>query len=348
MRFRMRVRQERPEGPELDRLILHQLRGKGAKLALPRHVLHFLELPGRGVRARRGGGRRGDRVRRDRRASGRGTSRCGRFGPRRCGWSTRRRSTRTASSSSGSPRRIGGGVRRLGGGGGALARPSRYRTDVLFTRKAKDLPTPETALPGRDTPIVVPGDALRARDAARPALPRGSRADRRRHGLLLGRRADVLAGAGRVHDGGRLRGRAHAEPDVRGGLLRANRPRGGRPRGLRPVADELRRDAPHLLGGPRPHPGHAAGQRRRDAVPLRDLLRERRAAGSGAWHRRRVFQAELAKSGYGEITTEIVEAGPFYYAEDYHQQYLAKNPNGYCGLGGTGVSCPIGTGVASS
>jgi peptide-methionine (S)-S-oxide reductase len=53
------------------------------------------------------------------------------------------------------------------------------------------------------------------------------------------------------------------------------------------------------------------------------------------------FQKSLAKAGYGEITTEIVEAPSFYYAEDYHQQYLAKNPNGYCGLGGTGVSCPI-------
>jgi peptide-methionine (S)-S-oxide reductase len=55
-----------------------------------------------------------------------------------------------------------------------------------------------------------------------------------------------------------------------------------------------------------------------------------------------MFQAELAKAGYGEITTEIAAAGPFYYAEDYHQQYLAKNPNGYCGLGGTGVACPVG------
>jgi len=51
------------------------------------------------------------------------------------------------------------------------------------------------------------------------------------------------------------------------------------------------------------------------------------------------FQQELAKAGYGVITTEIIEAPEFYYAEDYHQQYLAKNPNGYCGLGGTGVSC---------
>jgi peptide-methionine (S)-S-oxide reductase len=54
------------------------------------------------------------------------------------------------------------------------------------------------------------------------------------------------------------------------------------------------------------------------------------------------FQQELAKAGFGEITTEIAAAGPFYYAEPYHQQYLAKNPNGYCGLGGTGVACPVG------
>ena len=57
---------------------------------------------------------------------------------------------------------------------------------------------------------------------------------------------------------------------------------------------------------------------------------------------RDAYQAKLSAAGYGEITTEIAPAGPFYYAEDYHQQYLAKVPNGYCGLGGTGVSCPIG------
>ena len=54
------------------------------------------------------------------------------------------------------------------------------------------------------------------------------------------------------------------------------------------------------------------------------------------------FAKALAGAGHGEITTEILPAGDFYYAEDYHQQYLAKNPNGYCGLGGTGVSCPVG------
>jgi peptide-methionine (S)-S-oxide reductase len=60
------------------------------------------------------------------------------------------------------------------------------------------------------------------------------------------------------------------------------------------------------------------------------------------------YQQQLSSSGYGEVTTEIATAGPFYYAEDYHQQYLAKNPGGYCGLGGTGVSCPVGLpGLAS-
>jgi peptide-methionine (S)-S-oxide reductase len=57
---------------------------------------------------------------------------------------------------------------------------------------------------------------------------------------------------------------------------------------------------------------------------------------------REAYQQRLWEAGYGEITTEIAQAGPFYYAEGYHQQYLAKNPNGYCGLGGTGVSCPVG------
>ena len=58
------------------------------------------------------------------------------------------------------------------------------------------------------------------------------------------------------------------------------------------------------------------------------------------------YQQALAAAGYGDITTEILAAPPFYYAEDYHQQYLAKNPNGYCGLGGTGVSCPVGVATA--
>ena len=61
---------------------------------------------------------------------------------------------------------------------------------------------------------------------------------------------------------------------------------------------------------------------------------------------RNMYAERLREQGYGPITTEIAEAGPFYYAEEYHQQYLHKNPWGYCGLGGTGVSCPVGLGAA--
>jgi peptide-methionine (S)-S-oxide reductase len=63
---------------------------------------------------------------------------------------------------------------------------------------------------------------------------------------------------------------------------------------------------------------------------------------------RDLFQEALTKAGYGKITTEILDAPEFYYAEDYHQQYLAKNPNGYCGLGGTKVDCPMPVGVSAN
>jgi peptide-methionine (S)-S-oxide reductase len=62
---------------------------------------------------------------------------------------------------------------------------------------------------------------------------------------------------------------------------------------------------------------------------------------------REAYQAALSKQGYGKVTTTIEPAEPFYFAEDYHQQYLAKNPQGYCGVSGTGVSCPIGVGVGA-
>jgi peptide-methionine (S)-S-oxide reductase len=63
---------------------------------------------------------------------------------------------------------------------------------------------------------------------------------------------------------------------------------------------------------------------------------------------REAYQKALSAKGFGDITTEIIDAPEFYYAEDYHQQYLAKNPGGYCGLGGTGVACPTGVGVAAT
>jgi peptide-methionine (S)-S-oxide reductase len=71
------------------------------------------------------------------------------------------------------------------------------------------------------------------------------------------------------------------------------------------------------------------------------------AQGAAAEHSRTTYQQRLIAAGHGEVTTEIRAAPEYYYAEDYHQQYLAKNPRGYCGLGGTGVSCPIGVVTAT-
>jgi len=83
--------------------------------------------------------------------------------------------------------------------------------------------------------------------------------------------------------------------------------------------------------------GNDVGTQYRSAIYTSDAAQQAAAEAS-----RDAFQPVLTAGHYGDITTEIAPAGTFFYAEDYHQQYLAKNPNGYCGLGGTGMSCPIG------
>jgi peptide-methionine (S)-S-oxide reductase len=88
--------------------------------------------------------------------------------------------------------------------------------------------------------------------------------------------------------------------------------------------------------------GNDVGTQYRSGVYAFDAAQKAAAEASHA-----LYQAQLTRSGHGAITTEIVDAPEFFYAEDYHQQYLAKNPGGYCGVGGTGVSCPIGVGVAA-
>jgi peptide-methionine (S)-S-oxide reductase len=88
--------------------------------------------------------------------------------------------------------------------------------------------------------------------------------------------------------------------------------------------------------------GNDVGTQYRSGIYVANVAQRAAAEASEA-----AFGAALKAKGFGPITTEILDAPPFYYAEAYHQQYLAKNPDGYCGLGGTGVSCPIGTGVAA-
>jgi peptide-methionine (S)-S-oxide reductase len=88
--------------------------------------------------------------------------------------------------------------------------------------------------------------------------------------------------------------------------------------------------------------GNDVGTQYRSAIYTSNDAQAAAAAASKA-----AYQKALAAKGLGTITTEVEPAGPFYFAEDYHQQYLAKNPAGYCGLGGTGVSCPLPTGVTA-
>lgn len=89
--------------------------------------------------------------------------------------------------------------------------------------------------------------------------------------------------------------------------------------------------------------GNDVGTQYRSAIFTTSEAQKRVAEGS-----RTTFQARVSAAGYGRITTEIADAPPFYFAEAYHQQYLAKNPNGYCGLGGTGVACPVATDLQDS
>jgi peptide-methionine (S)-S-oxide reductase len=89
--------------------------------------------------------------------------------------------------------------------------------------------------------------------------------------------------------------------------------------------------------------GNDVGTQYRSLIHTHSLEQREAAAASLA-----SYQEALDAQGYGRITTELADATPFFYAEDYHQQYLAKNPNGYCGLGGTGVSCPVGLVAADS
>ncbi len=89
--------------------------------------------------------------------------------------------------------------------------------------------------------------------------------------------------------------------------------------------------------------GNDVGTQYRSGIYVGDA--GRRAVAEASRDR---YQTALSARGLGRITTEILDAPAFYFAEDYHQQYLAKNPNGYCGLGGTGVACPVGSGVAAA
>jgi peptide-methionine (S)-S-oxide reductase len=217
---------------------------------------------------------------------------------------------------------------------------------MLFTKKVA-LPTPEDALPGRETPIV-PGEShLVLGTPLLPPFPEG-----------FGR---IVVGMGCFWGAERMFWQAPGVFTTAVGYAGGLTPnptyeevcsgRTGHAEVVLAVFDPGRTSYDEMLKifweGHDPtqgmRQGNDVGTQYRSA-----LYWTTEAERDAAIAAREMFQAELSKARYGEITTEIAEAGPFYYAEGYHQQYLARNPNGYCGLGGTGVSCPIGAGVSSA
>ena len=217
---------------------------------------------------------------------------------------------------------------------------------MLFTRRKTELRTPEDALPGRDEPMAGLGPHLVLGTPIVPPFPEGF--------------GTIVVGMGCFWGAERLFWQA---PGVwttavgyAGGFTEnptyeeVCSGRTGHAEVVLAVFDPAQTSYEELLRifweGHDPtqgmRQGNDVGTQYRSAVYWRTETERDAALAS-----RERFQRELEKAGFGEITTEIAEAGPFYYAEPYHQQYLARNPNGYCGLGSTGVSCPAPAVAAS-
>jgi peptide-methionine (S)-S-oxide reductase len=207
---------------------------------------------------------------------------------------------------------------------------------MLFARRSLELPTAETALPGREAPMPVVDRHLVLGTPLRPPFPEGTE-----HAVFgLG----CFWGAERLF--WELDGVYTTAVGYAGGFTpnptyeEVCTGRTGHTEAVLVVFDPAEVSYEDLLRvfweGHDPtqgmRQGNDTGTQYRSAVYTSSPEQQAAAERSKA-----MFGERLAAAGYGPVTTEIREAGPFYYAEDYHQQYLAKNPNGYCGLGGTGV-----------
>ena len=212
---------------------------------------------------------------------------------------------------------------------------------MLFTRKKTALPAPGEALPGRDTPIAELGRHLVLGTPLMPPFPDGTERIVVGMGCFWGAERMFWQAPGIYTTAVGYAGGLTPNPtyqEVCSG-------RTGHTEVVLAVFDPRQTSYEEMLRifweGHDPtqgmRQGNDVGTQYRSAIYWTTDTQRDAALAS-----RDRFQQELTRAGYGEITTEIAEAGPFYYAEAYHQQYLEANPNGYCGLGGTGVSCPVG------
>jgi len=211
-------------------------------------------------------------------------------------------------------------------------------------RKSLDLPSAETALPGRANSMPVPAKHYILGNPLKPPFPKGLEQAVFGMGCFWGAErkywhADGVWTTAVGYAGGHTPNPTYEE--VCSG-------RTGHTEAVLAVFDPQRTSYEEMLRlfwenhdptqGMRQ--GNDVGTQYRSAIYTYGDAQRSAAEASRA-----MYQAKLTAAGYGAITTEIEAAPPFYYAEGYHQQYLAKNPSGYCGLGGTGITCPIGVGV---
>ena len=202
-------------------------------------------------------------------------------------------------------------------------------------KKLLSIPSRDDALPGRPAPVPTAAKHFINGNPLKGPYPAGL--EPRCSAWAASGAPSASSGSLATHlrDRGRLCGRPYAQSDLRGGLLRPDRPQRGRAGGLRPEEGPVREASQDVLGEPRPDPGHAPGQRRRHAVPLRHLHYD---AGAEAG-RRGIKRCSSARSSkrYGAITTEIFDA-PHSISPRMSSAVPGEESRGYCGLGGTGVS----------
>jgi len=215
---------------------------------------------------------------------------------------------------------------------------------VLFARKKADVPSPADALPGRDEAIAVPERHLVLGTPLTPPFPEGTERAIFGMGCFWGAERLFWQAPGVYTTAAGYAGGSTPNPTYRevcSGMT-------GHAEVVLAVFHPERTSYEEMLRifweGHDPtqgmRQGNDIGTQYRSAIYTADDAQAAEAKTS-----LEQYQAALAKAGHRTITTEVAPAGPFYYAEPYHQQYLAKNPGGYCGLGGTGVSCPTGLGA---
>ena len=220
--------------------------------------------------------------------------------------------------------------------------------DFLFADPSKQtLPSPADALPGRPEPVAVPDRHTVLGTPLAGPLPAGAREAVFGLGCFWGAEKAFWQAPGVISTAVGYAGGLTPNPTY--GEVCSGRT--GHAEVVRVVFDPARTSYQALLRLFWEHhdptqgmrQGNDQGTQYRSAIHVFDA--EQRAAAEAS---RDAYQAVLAKAGFGTITTEIVDAPPFYYAEEYHQQYLDKNPNGYCPDHGTGVACPVGLGVSAT